>query len=175
MTKNLFPIMSNTQYRLDWFTPEIPQHQVDLKAYAIDQYEVTNARYSECVAAGVCNATVSIASFTHDPYYGNAKFNSYPMINVSWFDANTDCEWRGARLPTDAEWEKSAGGRDARVYLCGNDFDCKKGNFDDEPQANNYIVPGGENCDGFPETSLVGSFVSGQSPYSVYDMAVNAN
>jgi len=155
------------------FADETPPHQVNLKAYAIDQYEVTNARYAECVAAGVCNVPASTASFTHDPYYGNAEFNNYPMINVSWFDANTYCEWRGARLPSEAEWEKAARGTDARVYPWGNDFDCKKGNFDDETQADSYVVPGGENCDGFPETSLIGSFTSGQSPYDVYDMAGN--
>jgi formylglycine-generating enzyme required for sulfatase activity len=155
------------------FADEIPQHQVALDAYYIDQYEVTNARYAECVAAGVCNAPSSTASYTHDPYYGNAEFDNYPVINVNWFNANTYCEWRGARLPTEAEWEKAARGTDGRIYPWGDDFDCKKGNFDDETQLDSYVVPGGENCDGYPDTSPVGSFVNGKSPYEVFDMAGN--
>ena len=142
-----------------------------MEAFAIDQYEVTNARYAECVAAGVCAAPVSTASYTHDPYYGNAEFNNYPVINVSWFDANTYCEWRGARLPTEAEWEKAARGVDGFIYPWGDEFDGNIVNFCDTNC--NFDWANKTYDDGYEDVSPVGTYPDGASPYGVYDMAGN--
>jgi formylglycine-generating enzyme required for sulfatase activity len=149
-----------------------PIHTVYLDSFWIDQTEVTNKQYQACVDAGTCEPPSSFNSSTHPSYYGNPEFDNFPVLYVSWDKANRYCEvWAGGDLPTEAQWEKAARGTDERVYPWGNDFDCSKGNFDDETQMDSYVVPGGENCDGFPDTAPVGSFPDGRSPYEVYDMA----
>ncbi len=99
-----------------------PEHQVYLDAFWIDRFEVTTARYALCVAAGVCRTPVDKTSFDVKDYYGNAKYADYPMINVSWSDAQTYCLWANRRLPTEAEWEKAARGTDGRVYPWGSTY-----------------------------------------------------
>lgn len=155
------------------FDGEKPPHEVHLEAYYMDMYEVTNARYQACVDSGGCTPPTNNSSDTHSSYYGDSQFADYPVINVDWEQANAYCEWRSASLPTEADWEKAARGTDARIYPWGNDFQCRNGNFDDENQLDDYVVPGGPNCDGYGETSPVGSFENGKSPYGIYDMAGN--
>jgi formylglycine-generating enzyme required for sulfatase activity len=140
---------------------EQPLHTVTLSAYSIDKYEVTNARYKACVAAGGCTVPGSVDSSKRSPYYGTSTYADYPVLNVDWFQANAFCAWAGKRLPTEAEWEKAArGSSDTRKYPWGNSApDCTKTNYD--------------SCVG--DTSRVGSYPSGASPYGVMDMAGNVD
>lgn len=141
---------------------EQPLHSVYLDAYTIDKYEVTNARYAACVAAGGCTAPGSVNSSTRSPYYGSATYADYPVINVDWNQARAFCEWEGKRLPTEAEWEKAArGSSDTRVSPWGDSApDCTKVNY-----------WGRNGCVG--DTSRVGSYASGASPYGAMDMVGN--
>ncbi len=148
------------------FNDEKPQHTVTLDAFWIDQTEVTNKMYALCVAAGKCDPPSSNASNTHQDYYGNSQYDDYPVIYVSWNDATAYCAWGGGsditvRLPTEAEWEKAARGTDGRTYPWGEGIDCTKANYYD----------GSKYCVG--DTSAVGSYGDGISPYGVYDMAGN--
>ena len=140
---------------------DAPIHSVYLDAFWIDQTEVTNKMYGLCVAAGQCDPPVLSDSSTHPNYYGNPEYDNYSVIYVSWNDANAYCGWADRRLPTEAEWEKAARGMDGRTYPWGEGIDCNKANYYD----------GSKYCVG--DTSRVGSYENGISPYGAYDMAGN--
>jgi serine/threonine-protein kinase len=139
---------------------EKPIHQVYLDAYWIDKTEVTNAMYAKCVADSVCKEPTYTNSSTRSSYYGNSEFDDYPVIIVEWTMAKSYCEWRDDRLPTEAEWEKAARGTDSRTYPWGEGIDCSRTNYGEKKR-----------CLG--DTTKVGSYESGKSPYGVYDMAGN--
>jgi len=136
---------------------ERPVHTVSLDAFWIDKHEVTNASYEKCVAAGKCERPSSTDSDDRSSYYGNSQYDNYPVIYVSWNDARNYCVWAGKRLPTEAEWEKAARGTDGRIFPWGNDFE--------QSRVNNNEVVG--------DTTEVGKYPNGASPYGAMDMAGN--
>ncbi|MFO8035908.1 MAG: formylglycine-generating enzyme family protein [Anaerolineales bacterium] len=70
----------------------------------LDIYEVTNQQYAACVQAGACTEPLNTTEYTVEAY------RDHPVIFVTWDMAHAYCRWRGARLPTRAEWEKAAAG-----------------------------------------------------------------
>jgi len=138
---------------------EKPVHAVAGSALAMDPYEVTNARYQTCVRSGACVAPSSSGSMRRPHYFDDPSFADYPVIFVSWKQAQAFCAFAGGRLPTEAEWERAAAGGDApRTYPWGESPpDCSKANF------------GG--CVG--DTDRVGRRPAGRSPFGVFDMAGN--
>jgi eukaryotic-like serine/threonine-protein kinase len=135
---------------------EQPVHTVNLDAFWIDQTEVTNAMYAKCIDAGMCGLPSGTTQY-NDPDYAN-----HPVVYVSWDQAVEYCTWAERRLPTEAEWEKAASW-DAKnqtkyVYPWGND----------SPNNNllNYNNAVGDTTD-------VGKYSDGASPYGALDMAGN--
>lgn len=137
---------------------EFPSHEVTLDAYWMDQLEVTNAMYQLCVGAGVCAPPQNFRSQRRADYYNDPEFKDYPVVYVAWGQAKAYCEWAGRRLPTEAEWERAGRGGDMRTFPWGEDKpDYRFANF-------NFIVK---------DTSRVGTYPLGASPFGVLDMAGN--
>jgi serine/threonine-protein kinase len=138
---------------------EAPVHSVSGAAFEMDRYEVTNARYRACEAAGKCTAPTLSSSMLRAHYHDDAKFADYPVIFVSWQQADAYCKFAGGRLPTEAEWERAAKGTDGpRTFPWGDSApDCTKANY--------------SGCVG--DTDRVGMREAGASPYGAMDMAGN--
>ncbi len=136
---------------------ENPAHAVNLEAFWIDQTEVTNAMYAQCVQANACQPPSSNLSLAGNKYYGVPEFKNFPVTSVSRALASSYCTWVEARLPGEAEWEKAARGTDARTYPWGEGID---------PEHANYNRNIGD-------TTRVGSYAIGSSPYGAADMAGN--
>ena len=145
------------------FVEEQPPHEIHLDDYYIDKYEVTNVLYRECVEAEVCEPPRQTFSNLYPDYFNSSIYDNYPVIFVDWDMANTYCtDWRLGQLPTEAQWEKAARGTDERKYPWGGDVSCSYANYwklNDTP------------CAG--DTTPIGSYEKGVSPYNVYDMAGN--
>jgi formylglycine-generating enzyme required for sulfatase activity len=135
-----------------WLVDEHPAHKVNLPAYYIDQYEVTNASYKKFVET---TGRKPPADWENNQF--PVAHSLYPVEMVSWEDADAFCRWDGKRLPTEAEWEKAARGPDGRIYPWGNQFDSNKANV------------GGR----MGGTTAVGTYEAGKSPYGVYDLIGN--
>ena len=136
-----------------WFLSEKPQRAVHVDSFYINNFEVTNADYQKFI-----DATGHIAP----RHWENRKHpegeDNFPVVYVSWKDANAYCRWVGKRLPTEIEWEKAARGTDARIWPWGNVFDITMCNV--------------ESWEG-SGPKPVGSYPQGASPYGIYDMAGN--
>jgi formylglycine-generating enzyme required for sulfatase activity len=142
---------------------ERPLHRVQVSAFSIDRYEVTNQRYAACVQAGVCSLPKLRSSAKRERYFDQAEFAHYPVVFVGWEQADRFCRWDKGRLPTEAEWELAARGPapSTRVFPWGDEpADCTKAN-----------MGGPQSCVG--DTDLVGRRPTGASPWGVMDLAGN--
>jgi formylglycine-generating enzyme required for sulfatase activity len=140
----------NRPWSVEAFNDESPAHMVMLDSYFLDKYEVSNQVYGDFIRT------------TNHPapaYWDDPRLNKpeQPVVGVNWYDAKAYCEFRGKRLPTEAEWEKGARGPHANLYPWGNEFDPMKVNF-----GKNYEAT-------MPVTALP----KGASYYGAYNMASN--
>ncbi len=128
---------------------------VMLDAYWIDRHEVTYGAYIAFVTATGHRRPIS----RYVKHFEKLSSPTQPAVYVSWEDADAYCRYRGARLPTEAEWEKAARGPHGLLWPWGNQ---------DKPGAANTGNP-----DAFEFPAPVASFPLDQSPYGIYDMDGN--
>jgi len=135
------------------------------RSFWLDVTEVTNAQYAACVSAGACAPPHDPGTFTRSDYYGNPAFSNHPVVWVSWQQAQSYCRWVGGRLPYEAEWEYAARGPQSFEYPWGNAApSCDLLNYAPD-EANNVSCTG--------DTTAVGSYPRGASPFGVMDLAGN--
>ena len=139
---------------------EFPNHLVYLDSYWIDQTEISNAMYKECVKANVCTEPYLKSSRTRVSYYNDPDYSSFPVVDVNWFQAQNYCDWAGRELPSEAQWEKASKGTDERIYPWGNEL------------SNSIPVNFSEV---YGDTEMVDSFPDGASPFGALNMAGNVN
>jgi formylglycine-generating enzyme required for sulfatase activity len=159
-----------------YFTTGPTRREVHLSAFWIDRLEVTTADYRECVQYGPCDLRPLAWADTR------YAVDTWPMVNVTWDDADTYCRYRNKRLPSEAEWEKAARGTDGRRYPWG-DFARQDGANHGRVNAavERPPAPGGagaqfsiDDRDGYRELAPPGALRFGRSPNGALDMAGNA-
>ena len=170
---------------------EKPLHKVYLDDFWIDQTEVTNAMFAKFVAAtghqtdaeragtgtvwtGSTPAVIWGANWRRPRGPGSSLYglDRYPVVQVSWNDAEAYCQWAGRRLPTEAEWEKAARGTDERRYPWGNTPPTGQlANFADRNFRSAWADTAAN--DGYRFAAPVGTYPAGASPYGALDMAGN--
>jgi formylglycine-generating enzyme required for sulfatase activity len=162
---------------------EKPEHEVFLLTFWIDKYEVTAKDFAEFLnekgnpddryfshdkystVVGVSNRNGRYVETDQDPekYIPRQGFENYPANNVSWYGAEAYCNWKGKRLPTEAEWEKAARGDDKRIFPWGSNMpDATRARYNQkwEEKQLNVMVP-------------VDALNDGTSYYGLYNMAGN--
>lgn len=183
----------------DGLDNERPLRKIHLDGYWMGKYPVTVGQFRRFVedTNHVTDAENGMGSWQwseqdrgwivqkdgnwHNPYFEQG--DDHPVVSVSWNDAVAYSQWLskqlGARfnLATAAQFEKGARGIDGRKYPWGNEIpDGTRANYADITFWNKYgdaRKPDKSVDDGFTETSPVGSFPAGASPYGLMDMAGN--
>ena len=157
-----------------------PVTRVTLPAYYMDRTEVSVASYAACVQAGLCSEA-NVTTCGEQSNWGRPGRENHPINCIDWTQARTLCASRGARLPTEAEWEFAARGSDGRPYPWGSEATSDdRANFYSEAQGQlsveGYRVRPMSLSDRASEdrgTSAVDSHAAGASPFGLLNMAGN--
>lgn len=103
---------------------------IEVPAFEIDHYEVSVDEYRACIEAGACTRPKDHQRNKYCNFDAPGR-DDHPVNCVDWDQALAYCEWRGGRLPYEAEWEKAARGGNASRYPWGQEVDCEHAILDD--------------------------------------------
>jgi serine/threonine-protein kinase len=136
----------------DIFEEAKPVHRVVLSPFWIGKYEVTNEQYGRFLGA--------VPGTARPEYWENNRFNQpqQPVVGVSWEEARAYCRWADLELPSEAQWEAAARGKDCRRYPWGNEAPT--------PEHANFDFNKGQ-------PTAVGTFTPGAGPFGTLDQAGN--
>jgi formylglycine-generating enzyme required for sulfatase activity len=133
--------------------------------YQMSRYPVTNQQFQVFEQSGGYNTDEwwqGLKKPDSKPEHWKTEGNR-PVERVNWYEVMAFCRWLSAktsreiRLPTEQEWEKAARGMDGREYPWGNEFESERCNAENK----------------LGETSAVGIYPQGQSPYGLMDISGN--
>jgi formylglycine-generating enzyme required for sulfatase activity len=131
---------------------ERPEHNVTVRSFYIDTYEVTRQDYEKFIAATNHRQPPDWANGHYPP--GTAR---WPVTGVDWHDADAYARWAGKRLPTEEEWEYAARGTKGFRFPWGNEW-----------------RPGSANADGASQGLADVDKFKGTSPFGAIGMVGNA-
>jgi formylglycine-generating enzyme len=150
-------------YRCDEraFSNELPDTVREVESYYLDRHEVRREDFDRCVSRGRCDPP----GLELPAHLGRPEL---PATLVRATEAEAYCRSRGARLPTELEFERAARGTLGRRYPWGNLWNGKLSNH------GRLGLDPSDDSDGFAELAPVGSFASGRTPDGFFDLAGNA-
>ena len=130
-------------------------HKVTLSDFWIYSTKITNQQYALCVQAGKC----ALPDPKNNASFGDYRTINFPVTGVDYDQAASYCSFVHGRLPTEAEWEKTARGPQGNLFPWGNEG----------PICNllNYKF-----CEG--KTTEINDYPDGVSYYGAFDMSGNA-
>jgi formylglycine-generating enzyme required for sulfatase activity len=138
---------------------EQPKRKIYVNSFAIDTFEVSNARYMAFLGETLHKPPFNV--YGKGPLATEDGIKDLPVVQVTWHDAVDYCFWAEKRLPTEAEWEKAARGNDNRLYPWGG-----------EPPTSERAQFDGE-WDGKNTLKKVHSLPEGQSASGVFQLSGN--
>lgn len=164
------------------FEREQPAHTVALDGFWIDRTEVTNAQFAaflnEAGNQEERNVTwlelkdeTCLIEHKGGEFRPKSGYGDHPVVEVSWYGAAAYCEWVGARLPTEAQWEYAARGPEGHIFPWGDELDVTRLNYCDADCDSDWADESFD--DGYASTAPVGSYPDGASWVGAFDLSGN--